>query len=105
MRPMPFWPSFDPWARLTPPQVPPRIARIKDIAYNLWWSWNPPARGLFKYIDRTLWRNTNHNPVKLLVDCRPGRLDAVAKDPSFLQRYDAAVGDFDPTPSRRRWRI
>ena len=75
--------------------VPQRIARLRDIAYNLWWSWNPPARGLFKYIDRTLWRNTNHSPVKLLVDCRPGRLDAVAKDPSFLQRYDAAVADFD----------
>ncbi|MBI5244889.1 MAG: alpha-glucan family phosphorylase [Elusimicrobia bacterium] len=75
--------------------LPQRIAGLKDIACNLWWSWYPAARGLFKYIDRTLWRNTNHNPVKLLALCRPGRLDAVAKDPTFLQWYDAVVGDFD----------
>ena len=25
---MPFWPSFSPWAKLTPPQVPMRTARI-----------------------------------------------------------------------------
>ncbi|MFA6030875.1 MAG: alpha-glucan family phosphorylase [Elusimicrobiota bacterium] len=75
--------------------IPARVARLKDIAQNLWWSWNPPARGLFKYIDRTLWRNTNHNPVKLLSLCRKERLEAVAKDPTFLQWYDAVLIDFD----------
>ncbi|HAH05125.1 MAG TPA: alpha-glucan phosphorylase [Elusimicrobia bacterium] len=76
-------------------QLPPRIARLKDIAYNLWWSWYPDARGLFKYIDRTLWRNTNHNPVRLLAQCRRERLEAVAKDPTFLQWFDAVLADFD----------
>jgi starch phosphorylase len=82
--------------------VPERIARLKDIAYNLWWSWYPDARGLFKYIDRTLWRNTNHNPVKLLADCRRARLDAAAKDPAFLQWYDAVVGEFDKYMSPKK---
>ena len=31
--------------------VPPRIARLKDLAYNLWWSWNLEARALFKDIE------------------------------------------------------
>ena len=26
--PIPFWPSLEPWAKLTPVQVPMRIARI-----------------------------------------------------------------------------
>ncbi|MFA6093077.1 MAG: alpha-glucan family phosphorylase [Elusimicrobiota bacterium] len=85
-------------------QLPARIGKLKDIANNLWWSWNPTARGLFKYIDRTLWRNTNHNPVKLMALCRRERLEAVAKDPSFLQWYDAVVSDFEAyLASKNTW--
>ncbi|MEK7656651.1 MAG: DUF3417 domain-containing protein, partial [Elusimicrobiota bacterium] len=76
-------------------KLPRRIERLKDIAYNLWWSWNPSPRGLFKYVDRTLWRDTRHNPVKLLHQIRPARLDVIAKDPTFLQWYDAVVADYD----------
>ena len=43
-----------------------RIARLSDLAYNLWWSWNPAAQDLFKRVDPELWAETNHNPVKFL---------------------------------------
>jgi len=73
--------------------LPKRIEGLKDLAYNLWWSWHPEARALFKALDRTLWRDTRHNPVKLLKTCSPERLAAVAKDPAFLQSYDAIMQD------------
>ncbi len=34
--------------------VPDRIAGLSDLAYNLWWSWNPNARNLFKEVDRSV---------------------------------------------------
>ncbi|MBI3549814.1 MAG: alpha-glucan family phosphorylase [Elusimicrobia bacterium] len=75
------------------PNLPKRIAGLREIAYNLWWSWHPEARSLFKLVDRTLWRETNHNPVRLLKSCNPERLNALSKDPAFLQAYDAVLRD------------
>lgn len=81
--------------------LPERIARLKDLAYNLWWSWRPEARTLFKEIDRTLWAETHHNPVKLLRKCPPQRLEALLGDQGFLARYDAVIGAFDEYMSAR----
>ena len=75
--------------------LPKRISRLEDLAYNLWWSWQPNARRLFRRIDRSLWRRSHHNPVKLLVDCRKETLADCVKDPSFLQHYDGVLVEFD----------
>jgi starch phosphorylase len=75
--------------------LPPRISRLSELAYNLWWSWHPEARNLFSMIDQTLWSLTAHNPVKILQEVSPERLRALAQDPSFLRRYDAAMMVFD----------
>ena len=74
--------------------VPPRLARLKELAYNLWWSWHPEARTLFKAVDLTLWRSTHHNPV-LLLQKAGSRLEQLANDPAFLAKYDAVIGAFD----------
>src|SRR5437879_270528 len=83
------------------PLLPPRIGRLTDLAYNLWWSWHPPARELFAAIDQTLWSITAHNPVKLLREVRPERLNALAQDPTFLRRYDAVLMAFAADLSTR----
>jgi len=75
--------------------MPARIARLKDLSYNLWWSWRPEARTLFKEIDRNLWAETHHNPVKLLRLCPPERLESLLSDQSFLARYDVVIEAFD----------
>jgi starch phosphorylase len=75
-------------------QVPQRLGRLKDLAYNLWWSWHPEARALFKVIDRTLWRTTHHNPVLLLQKAQ-ARLELLAAEPGFLRRYDAVISSFE----------
>src|ERR1700720_3685645 len=75
--------------------LPERISRLKDLAYNLWWSWHPEARALFKEVDRTLWTVTHHNPVQLLRLCPKTRLDVLLRDQGFLSRYDAVIAAFD----------
>ena len=46
------------------PSIPKKLERLKDLAYNLWWSWNNEAIELFYQIDQELWDETHFNPVK-----------------------------------------
>ncbi len=84
-----------------PPKLPERIARLDELAHNLWWSWYPPARSMFRALDYSLWRMTTHNPVKQLHRVSPERLQAVAKEPGFLALYDSVIAAFDAVKSRK----
>ena len=46
--------------------LPRRINRLGELAYNLWWTWRPNAQRLFYRIDYDLWESLNHNPVRFL---------------------------------------
>jgi len=80
--------------------LPGGLHRLSELAYNLWWSWNPEARELFETIDPTLWRLSHHNPVKLLQDSKPDRLAALNEDPVFIRRYSAVIKLYDQYMSR-----
>ncbi len=75
--------------------LPERIGRLDELAHNLWWSWQPKARDLFRSLDYPLWRTSGHNPVKQLRDINPDKLQAVAGDPAFLARYDSVLAALD----------
>jgi starch phosphorylase len=75
--------------------IPGRISRLTDLSDNLWWSWHPPARNLFKVVSYPLWKSTRHNPVRMLQLVNPERLEALARDPDFLAQYDQVVAAFD----------
>jgi len=77
------------------PPLPPRISRLNELAYDLWWSWNAPGREVFRDLDYPLWRFTDHNPVLLLHLVEPERLEHAAADPEFLRLYDEAIGVLD----------
>jgi starch phosphorylase len=65
------------------------------LANNLWWSWHPQARDLFRALDYPLWRLGGHNPVKQLREISPDKLEAAATDPAFLNLYDSVMSAFD----------
>ena len=76
-------------------KLTPRLARIKELAYNFWWSWHRPSRDLFKQLDRTLWTTTRHNPVRILRETPDERIRELTKDPSFLRDFDAVMMELD----------
>jgi len=82
---------------IQPPQdtVPQSLHRLGELAHNLWWSWNQPARQLFESIDPTLWFLTHHNPVQLLSGVKPERFVTLAGDPNFVRQYSAVLRAFD----------
>lgn len=77
------------------PHVPERLRRLVELAYNLWWSWHPEARELFRRLDYALWNRVYHNPVKLLKEIAPEKLTAAAQDPAFRRHYEAVLKAFD----------
>lgn len=77
------------------PYLPSRIGRLEELAKNLWWSWHPEGRDLFRALDYPLWRVSGHNPVKQLREIGPQKLRAVAADPAFLNLYDGVMAAFD----------
>jgi len=75
--------------------LPQQIGRLEELANNLWWSWHPSARHLFRVLDYPLWRTSGHNPVKQLRETSPDRLQAIAADPEFLAEYNNVMSAFD----------
>ena len=76
-------------------KIPERIYRLDELAHNIWWSWYPQARDVFRMLDYPLWRASGHNPVKLLFETTAEKLQAAAEDPAFLAIYDAVISTFD----------
>jgi starch phosphorylase len=72
--------------------LPSRIDRLWEFALDLSWTWDRDARALFDRMDRRLWRRTKHNPVDMLLQVSPERLETLTTDEEFLSLYDA-VGE------------
>ncbi len=66
------------------PSLPPRLAPLRELAYNLWWSWNLDVVDLFRRLDRDLWETTGHNPVAMLGLLKQYRLEEAARDEGFM---------------------
>jgi starch phosphorylase len=76
-------------------KIPERIVRLEELAQNLWWSWQPQARALFRTLDYPLWKLSGHNPVKQLLEISVDKLAAAAADPVFVDLYDSVMSAFD----------
>lgn len=84
--------------RATPPNhfsLPRRISRLGELAYNLWWTWNPDSQRLYSRIDKALWEKLNHNPVRFLHQVERARLNAVTNNRYYLEFYDRTLRAFD----------
>src|SRR4051812_15569822 len=67
------------------PTLPAALEPLREMVFNLWWTWEPSARRLFRHLDPELWNRTNHNPVRMLQLSRQARLIEVAQDKNFLR--------------------
>jgi starch phosphorylase len=86
------------------PHIPERIAGLGDLAYNLWWSWHPAARMLFKTLDRPAWKESTHNPVKMLRELPREMMDSAANDPEYVHNYDSVMKKFhEDIETKRCW--
>ncbi|RAV08402.1 DUF3417 domain-containing protein [Mycolicibacterium sp. GF69] len=83
--------------------LPDRLAALERLSINLRWSWDRPTQDLFETIEPELWKRVGCDPVKLLGQISPQRLDALAADEAFLHRLDGLAADLDDYLSRPLW--
>ena len=83
------------------PKLPAQLEPLRRLAVNLWWTWEPTARSLFRELDPEIWHTTNHYPVRLLQLCRQARLEEVATDDDFLREMKGVVAKFDAYMNRK----
>jgi len=79
--------------------LPARLNRLPELAYNLFWTWRPDMQGLFARLDPDLWETTEHNPVRLLKET--ANLPDAAEDAGFVDAYHRALRDLDSYLDRR----
>ncbi len=84
------------------PNVPDKLKGLKELSENLWWTWNPRARELFRKIDLPTWITTNGNAVRFLRNVSQERLDHAAQDPELLEYYDEVIGSFEEYKSAKK---
>ena len=83
------------------PKLPAELEPLRDVVLNLWWTWEPRARGLFRHLDEELWHRTNHNPLRMLQLCRQARLTEVAQDDDFIREMRLVSAQFKAYMARK----
>jgi len=78
-------------------KLPEEISRLRELAYNLWWAWNPLVRELFASLDPQLWSEMGNNPVLGGITRLGGSLYTDRKKPVSLlgeiERFSATIRD------------
>src|SRR5207253_2062378 len=77
------------------PILPAALEPLREMSFNLWWTWEPAARRLFRHLDPDLWNRTNHNPVRMLQLSRQSRLEELAQDKTFLRELKQVFEEFE----------
>jgi starch phosphorylase len=77
------------------PEIPPRLARLEELANNLWYSWDRPTRALFARLSPGLWKAVNHSPKAFIKRIEQKRLKDAADDPIFLGTMNRVLSAYD----------
>ncbi len=83
------------------PTLPAALEPLREMSFNLWWTWEPLARRLFRHLDPELWDRTNHNPVRMLQLSRQARLEEVSQDKTFLREVKSVHDAFNKYLARK----
>jgi len=75
--------------------LPENISRLRELAYNLWWAWNPRALDLFASLDLRLWNEVGNNPVRMLESVSPEALKEASENETYLALYSQIFQRFD----------
>ncbi len=85
------------------PYLPDTLKPLIKISNNMWWVWNFEAIELFRRIDVNLWRESEHNPMKLFGLMSQTALDELAESESFLAHMKKVEEDLDFHMKSKSW--
>ncbi|BDQ35494.1 alpha-glucan family phosphorylase [Pseudodesulfovibrio portus] len=76
-------------------ELPPALARLRELADNLWWVWHRDSQELFEWMGGHKWEECGHNPTLLLDTMDQERLNQLAEDSEFMARFAGVMARFD----------
>ncbi len=85
------------------PSLPEKLEPLREIVYNLYWTWNQDAIELFRRLDLLLWDQTHHNPVLMLGKISQERLNEVAMDDSFISHMNRVFVQLNVYMEEKTW--
>jgi glycogen phosphorylase len=85
------------------PSLPENLEKLREVAYNLHWSWNPDARELFRRLHMELWEDTSHNPVMMLGKISQERLMEVSHDDGFIAHLERVYNKLHSYLKEKTW--
>ncbi len=85
------------------PSLPEKLEPLREIVYNLFWSWNHDAIELFRRMDRKLWEETYHNPILMLGKINQHRLNEIANDDSFISHMNRVYVQLNIYIEEKSW--
>lgn len=65
--------------------------KLQQLTQNLWWTWKPDVRTIFRDLDLDLYHKTHQNPMSVLKQIAPSQLDQRASDVDVPARVDRAL--------------
>ncbi len=77
------------------PRVPERLARLEELANNLWYGWDRATRRLFARLHPGLWKATGHSPKAFLKRVDERLLLDAAEDQVFIGNLNRVLADYD----------
>lgn len=84
-----------PYSLQVNPKIPHRLARLEELAHNLWYSWDRATRELFSRLDPQLWESVNHSPKAFLKRVDEQKLVEAAADPVYLSNFNRVLSAYD----------
>jgi starch phosphorylase len=87
--------------RISGQQLEACTADLQDLAYNLWWSWNPDAQEIFHELSPFFWEHSHHNPVEVLNWVSGPELRGRLEQPQLRATVEKVCGRFKSYMSTR----
>jgi phosphorylase/glycogen(starch) synthase len=67
---------------------------VKEMAYNLWWSWNTEASEMFAQIAPDLWYKSEYNPIALIESLSMDEINKIVAKKAFNKKVESAYQEF-----------
>src|SRR5579871_4106498 len=85
------------------PHLPDKLRSLRELAYNLSWTWNPDSEALFRRIDPDLYEKLDNSPIKLLSATPQTRFEQLEQDDGFLAHLDRVSNKLRDYLAKSTW--
>ncbi len=75
-------------------EVPRELARLRELAQNVWWCWHDYAKALFMALNPQLWEACR-NPLRMLEEAWPARFKELMANEEYMDMYHKVMESFD----------